>query len=257
VEKIKYVEENLDKAEPMNIKYSTNEIYVLENKYILKKMNISNFDEVEIHSMNDHKNIVKCFGHIERDQVRYIVTEFCEKGDLLMSDHSKQRENIIPIMKQIVQALIFLHSEGFAHRDIKLDNIFVSEDNTVKLGDFGLATSSDFESPVGTYSYMCPQMKMKARYSTKCDVWSLGVLFFVLINDIDSQRSISLLNDLQKIKLFDSSTETSIKNRMQNLDFSNDLSQNIKSLIMKMLEFREEDRIDIEEIYNQLILLEI
>lgn len=70
------------------------------------------------------------------------------------------------------------------HRDLKPENILVKDD-TLKLADFGFAKQSDngsfMKSIVGTPMYMSPQLLKQQRYSYKCDIWALGVIFYELI----------------------------------------------------------------------------
>ena len=84
-------------------------------------------------------------------------------------------------MKQILEALIYSHSIGIAHRDLKEDNILITEDRTVKLIDYGLSKNfNNFEmcTAVGSPLYMAPEV-FKSSYNNKCDLWSLGIIIFM------------------------------------------------------------------------------
>lgn len=81
---------------------------------------------------------------------------------------------------QILLGTAYCHSEGVLHRDIKLNNILIAEDGTVKLADFGLARSfslplKPFTTEVITLWYRCPELLLGAKeYYTAADVWSVG-----------------------------------------------------------------------------------
>jgi len=85
------------------------------------------------------------------------------------------------ICKEILIGLQHLHSEHRIHRDIKSDNILIDLAGDVKLGDFGycaqLTADQDYrKSVVGTPSWMSPELVTGAKYTTKVDIWSLGIL---------------------------------------------------------------------------------
>ena len=94
-------------------------------------------------------------------------------------------------MGQLLLTVDFIHKQGIAHRDIKLDNILISkiEENeyVVKIADFGLATFAGVNSPLlfmrcGTPGYTAPEILRGFGYSLNCDIFSLGAVFFNLLS---------------------------------------------------------------------------
>ena len=90
------------------------------------------------------------------------------------------------IIKCIGQAVQHLHSMGIAHRDIKLANVLLKKDLTIKLADFGFAKEESTEEVMmktycGTPITMAPEILKGKPYDKKCDIWSLGVILFQLV----------------------------------------------------------------------------
>ncbi|KAI4213718.1 MAG: hypothetical protein LQ351_003684 [Letrouitia transgressa] len=131
-----------------------------------------------------HPNIVNLLHSFETDSHIYLALEFCSMGDLYeairLGRGPLQTENVREFMLQLVDAVDFMHSKGLYHRDIKPENIFLAQDGSMKLGDFGLATtdSCSLESAVGSDRYMAPEQydPPEAGYSpAKADIWAIGI----------------------------------------------------------------------------------
>ena len=150
--------------------------------------------EIEVLKKVEHQNIVKYFNFIKEDNYMFIIMEFLEGGTL--KQYIKENENNITediareIIKQIFNALSYLHySCDVCHRDIKPENIMFSEKNnisSIKLLDFGLSSDS-FESKIrmqncGTLTYMAPEQISGAIYSKAVDIWSVGIILYMLLN---------------------------------------------------------------------------
>ena len=188
-----YAAKRLDREEsekPNNMKRLSNEINILQTI--------------------NHPNIVQIIELKKTKIYLYIITEFCNGGSLsnCLREYIKKYQKPFPeeivqyLMRQIVDAICYLHSEKIIHRDLKLDNIlvtFLSNEDlnslnmmraTVKIIDFGFARRIDpsngnkAHSVLGTFNYMEPQilknMKMETQniegYDEKADIWSLGIL---------------------------------------------------------------------------------
>jgi len=153
-------------------------------------------NEVDIHLSLDHPNIAKIYNVYEDERAVYMILEMGAGRDIL-SLISRERvfseRNAAFIMEALMSAVTYLHSCGVAHRDLKLDNLVLKqedarlEDNTLKLIDFGLAKrfkqgQSNFKTLAGTPLFIAPEVWMRQKYNEKCDVWSCGVIMYVLLS---------------------------------------------------------------------------
>ncbi|KAL9002924.1 MAG: hypothetical protein Q9188_004179 [Gyalolechia gomerana] len=141
--------------------------------------------EVACHDrLGRHPNIVSLVHSFETEAHIYLVLEYCSMGDLYEAINvgrgPLETENVREFMLQLVNAVDFMHSKGIYHRDIKPENIFLAQDGSMKLGDFGLATTDawSYESSVGSDRYMAPEQYDAADtgYSpAKADLWAIGI----------------------------------------------------------------------------------
>uniref|UniRef100_W5NG38 non-specific serine/threonine protein kinase n=1 Tax=Lepisosteus oculatus TaxID=7918 RepID=W5NG38_LEPOC len=126
----------------------------------------------------------------------YIQMELCEGGTLRswidqeQDGRPKDKEKTMSIFRQIVEGVKYIHSKQLIHRDLKPPNILFSHERTVKIGDFGLATSAINESDsnsiqrtkrTGTVTYMSPEQETQNQYGEKVDIFPLGLIFFELL----------------------------------------------------------------------------
>lgn len=159
-----------------------------------KKLTKSNWEyfkrEVDIFKETDCLNIVQFFECYEDEKEFHIVSELCEGGDLVsfVEKRSGIHEELSKkFFWQAATAVNYLHYFGITHRDVKLDNFLLDstdqEKSDLKLIDFGFATrfrDKRLTSTVGTPYYVAPEVLSK-NYSKECDVWSLGVLLYMMV----------------------------------------------------------------------------
>ncbi|KAI9837473.1 MAG: hypothetical protein M1819_007121 [Sarea resinae] len=142
-------------------------------------------EELAFHArLGSHPNIVSMIDSFETGAHIFLVLEYCSMGDLYEAIRLErgplETEHVRSFMLELVNAVEFMHSKGLYHRDIKPENIFLSQDGSMKLGDFGLATSEtwSYESTVGSDRYMAPEQYDNSGngYSpAKADIWAIGI----------------------------------------------------------------------------------
>jgi len=150
--------------------------------------------------MGNHRSIIRLSDVYEDAGYVHLVTDLCEGGELFDKIVEKADcDNGAPcfteaeaarIIRQILEAVSYLHKKGVAHRDIKPENILfeTQEDGSpVKIIDFGLSrkhSSRMGEKPmstvVGTPYYIAPEV-LRKRYDKSCDLWSVGVIAYILL----------------------------------------------------------------------------
>jgi len=151
-------------------------------------------NEVEILSKLKHPNIVQYIESFYENDKCHIVMEWCDRGDLaaLIKQQSTMatmfREfQIMDWFVQVCLAVKYLHDNSIIHRDIKPHNVFVMNDGSVKLGDFGISKVIEFTlkqstNVKGTPAYISPEMcSGSTKFSSKSDVWALGCLLTELL----------------------------------------------------------------------------
>ena len=149
------------------------------------------------------------------DKYYYIISEYVQHGDLykyMINTENELTENDNKkIVKQIFLALNYMHARNIIHRDIKPENILISsiENHEIKLADFGFATihadddeADELNEVVGSPQYMSPELIQGNVYDSKIDIWSTGIVTYILLSGLipfgglsDSETINSILND--------------------------------------------------------------
>ncbi|NWT83905.1 E2AK2 kinase, partial [Lanius ludovicianus] len=138
----------------------------------------------------------------------FIQMEFCEQGTLQkwIEKNGKGRKYYeMAKLKflQIVKGVEYIHSEKLIHRDLKPQNIFISHDDKIKIGDFGLVTSVAFETLTedrGTKSYMAPEQS-GPKYGKEVDIYALGLIWFEIISAITHHEKSKVWPSVRKGEL--------------------------------------------------------
>eukprot|EP01065_Artemidia_motanka_P012911 TRINITY_DN1710_c6_g1_i1.p1 TRINITY_DN1710_c6_g1~~TRINITY_DN1710_c6_g1_i1.p1 ORF type:complete len:888 (+),score=168.68 TRINITY_DN1710_c6_g1_i1:349-2664(+) len=138
----------------------------------------------------DHPNIIRYVESFEATACLHIVTEFASRGDLhslIEKRRGKRFKEVeaLDLFVQICLALKYLHELHILHRDIKTSNIFLTSQNVIKVGDFGIAkvlahTMQCARTAVGTPYYMSPEICQERPYNNRSDVWALGCVLYEL-----------------------------------------------------------------------------
>lgn len=137
-----------------------------------------------------HRNILRLYQVMQSDRHVMLVTEYCGGGEIfdqLVANGRMSEKNARLYFLQIIEAVIYLHSAGIVHRDLKAENLLLTADyKLVKLGDFGFSNYYSHDNLLATWCgsppYAAPELFEGKQYNgPKADIWSLGVVLYVLV----------------------------------------------------------------------------
>ena len=206
------------------------------------------FLEVSILSKLTHPNIMEIYEFYDDKANFYIVSELCKGGELFDKITEKgtfSEKEACPIMLQLVSAICYSHSNNIVHRDIKPENIMLENKDgspLIKLIDWGgaryFSKTKKMSTIKGTPYYIAPEV-IKEVYDEKCDIWSLGVIFYVLLcgyPPFNGDTDVEIMGNVQK---------GTFKFPKEEWD---SVSEEAKDLIKKMLTFEPSERISALEV---------
>ena len=155
------------------------------------KTNLARFErETRAAASLNHQNIVKVVNVGSYKGLPYMVNELINGKTLKQVLDIRGKFSIneaCEIMYQLCSAVMYAHQHGVIHRDIKPQNIFLTSDGTIKLGDFGIATFQNSthvtrsEILLGSVHYLAPELSTGCQASERSDIYALGITFFELI----------------------------------------------------------------------------
>lgn len=186
---------------------ATGTINLVRNKhdgeqYALKQINLAYLSEKDKQNVENEilllkvlsgPTLIKFVESFNDRGSKYIVMEYADGGNLgnKIQKYANQGlkftyDEILRYIAQITLALMAMHSKNILHRDIKTQNIFITKNDILKLGDFGISKQVDTKSALnatscGTPYYMSPEVCKEQPYDSKADVWALGVILYELI----------------------------------------------------------------------------
>ncbi|GMF35929.1 unnamed protein product [Phytophthora fragariaefolia] len=212
----------------------------------------------QLNRVGGHRNVLRLRDEIEFDGYLYLVSDFCARGELyeLVSsaeDGKLPLPTIQRYLRQIAGGVQFLHANGFAHRDLSLENVLVTDDDQCQVCDFGLAASTAKPSreTVGKLFYMAPEVLAGVQYdATKADVWSLGVMLFIMLIGAPPVETASASD--ARFRLI---SNKGIRKLIDRWGLTDELPAAAIDLIADMLEVDPELRISMGEVVSHPFLL--
>jgi len=163
------------------------------NKKTLKKEELQLLSrEINIMKKLQHKNIVQLFDIYETVSDLFLVLEFVPGGELfdqIVERGSYSEHDAAALVRQILEGIDYMHKHGVVHRDLKPENLLCSNPSSatssiIKIADFGLSKdleTGNLQTSCGTPSYVAPEVLMGGQYDSEVDIWSIGVITYVLL----------------------------------------------------------------------------
>ncbi|XP_014670621.1 PREDICTED: uncharacterized protein LOC106811496 [Priapulus caudatus] len=167
-----------------------------DSQVILKEINMHDLstaerqmalNEVKVLAMLDHPNIISYYDNFEEDGVLMIEMEYADGGTLTQflakQTEPLEEKYILNLFQQMVSALRDMHEHNILHRDLKTQNIFLTKEGLVKVGDFGISkmlstTNNGANTVLGTPYYISPEMCEGLPYNEKSDIWAFGCILY-------------------------------------------------------------------------------
>jgi serine/threonine protein kinase len=149
-------------------------------------------NEIRIIQQLCHPGVVRLYDLVRDSQRYYIIMELCSGGNLLKYILQNQRLSELEAkyyLKQMLEALQYIHAQGIVHRDLKPENILLDSDGHIKVSDFGLSrfvnSQGLADTPCGSPSYTAPECFTQPGYDgRKSDIWSVGVTTFAMLTGV-------------------------------------------------------------------------
>lgn len=175
-------------------KKSTDEHYavkVITKSKLSKEDEIALKDEINILTELKHEHIIRLYDVYDAPSYYYLVTEQMKGGELfdrVVSKSFYNEKEARDVCKILFEAIGFCHSKSVAHRNLKPENLLLQsedDDSAIKIADFGFAkkvlTPNSLSTQCGTPGYVAPEILEGVSYDTKSDLWSLGVIVYILL----------------------------------------------------------------------------
>ena len=204
------------------------------------------YHEINLMKTLRHNSIVRILETIETENYILIIMENISGGNLLsfVKKRTKLNEKTAHfIFRQLISSIKFIHSKGIIHRDIKLDNILIDLNNTIKICDFGVGKNykknEKLKDQCGTPAYIAPEILQNndGYYGPPVDIWSSGVVLYAMLSGNVPFKA-NNIKDLHQVII------------NGNYHYIKDISNDARNLIKKILEVDPNKRIDIEGILN-------
>jgi len=166
-------------------------VKVVTKSKLTKEDEIALKDEILVLKELKHQHIIRLYDVFEEKDFWYLVTEKMMGGELfdrIVSKSFYNEKEARDVCKILFEAIGYCHSKAVAHRDLKPENLLLrseENDSEIKIADFGFAkkvlTANSLTTQCGTPGYVAPEILEGIPYDTKSDMWSLGVIVYILL----------------------------------------------------------------------------
>ncbi|XP_062094750.1 CBL-interacting protein kinase 2-like [Humulus lupulus] len=221
-------------------------IKVVDKEKVLKVGMIDQIKrEISVMRLIRHPNVVELYEVMASKTKIYFVMEYVKGGELFNKvSKGKLKEDVArKYFQQLICAVDYCHSRGVCHRDLKPENLLLDENGNLKVSDFGLSSLAEskhqdglLHTTCGTPAYVSPEVINRKGYDgAKTDIWSCGVILFVLLAGYLPFHDLNLMEMYRKIAKGE-------------FKFPNWFAPEVRKLVSKMLDPNPRTRISIEKI---------
>ena len=166
-------------------------VKVVTKSKLTKEDEIALKDEIAVLKELQHKHIIRLYDVFEENSYYYLITEQMKGGELfdrIVSKSFYNEKEARDVCRILFESIGYCHSKSVAHRDLKPENLLLrseTNDSDIKIADFGFAkkvlTPNSLTTQCGTPGYVAPEILEGTAYDTKSDMWSLGVIIYILL----------------------------------------------------------------------------
>ncbi|WUR04795.1 serine/threonine-protein kinase [Vairimorpha necatrix] len=214
-----------------------------KSSHEFKKSDSRIFREIVMSTLINHPYIVRLKDFLFSKSYYFLIFEYVngkQLYDLIVDEGFLQEKVARRYFRQIVSAISYIHNNSIVHRDLKIENILLDENDNIKIIDFGLSNFYDNKMLLNTFCgslyFAAPELLKGNRYcGPEIDIWSLGVILFVLLNG-------SVPFDDKEV------TQLQDKIKAGNFQFTNGISEDSKDLVIKMLQPNPLSRIHLPQV---------
>jgi len=182
----------------------------IKRKDLPKEDEVSLMEEVSILKRLDHPNIIKLYEFFQEHDYYYLVTELMEGGELfdrIVQKTFYNEKEARDLVRILLDTICFCHENGIVHRDLKPENLLLKtkfDDSQIKLADFGFAKECEgahsLSTQCGTPGYVAPEILKGLTHGVAVDMWSIGVITFILLGGYPPFVDENQANLYRKIK---------------------------------------------------------
>jgi serine kinase len=197
--------------------------------------------EVKALRMIVHDNVIKCYDVIDTDDALYIVMEIADGGDVLdyINKRTRLTESVARLLfHDLLSGVEHCHTMSIVHRDLKCENLLLSNRMILKISDFGFARELDgknLETYCGSYAYAAPEVILGQPYvGEPADIWSMGVILYAMV--------------VGRLPFKDNDVKTLLSEISHHITLPSYLTDDIKDLIVRMLTYNPQERVTIAQI---------
>ena len=164
-------------------------IKIMNKEKIRQQIGKTIIPEIEISKKFNHKNVIHVYSILEDINNYYIIMEYCSKGELfdyIVSRKKLSKEESSIFFYQLINGIEYIHSQGYSHRDLKPENLLLTNNNILKIIDFGLSHEFNdnmlLKTKCGSPSYAAPEVLKGNRYDGfKSDIWCCGIILHAML----------------------------------------------------------------------------
>ena len=189
--------------------------------------------EIEVLRKLDHPNVIKLYDVIYNSNTIFLILEYCKHGDFscFLKKRALKEEHAKRFIRELAEGMKYLKKHNITHRDLKPQNLLLTDKYNLKITDFGLAKFIEddkmMQTMCGSPLYMAPEILTYKEYTDKADLWSIGVILYEMLTGELPFKGNTIYNIMKQIE------NKTIKFPKDKYPISNEAEQLVNELLQK------------------------